>query len=133
MNEPVLARLHHLMTLREEVETLSAPAVWSPAADWTEDDTHLLLCLDVPGVAAETLEVQEDGGQVTVAGHREAAPRLLSGERPSGPFSRTLTFPEAVLPQSGVASLSSGVLTIRFEKRHPTINVPSSDLNGEGR
>ncbi|PTA69747.1 Hsp20/alpha crystallin family protein [Deinococcus arcticus] len=128
MNEPVLARLHHLMTLREEVETLAGPVPWSPAADWTDDDAHLCLHLDVPGVDAGSLEVHEDGDTVTVAGQRPAPERLRRGERPSGVFRRTLSFPEAVRPQSGQASLVHGVLTIRFEKRHPTISVPSSDL-----
>lgn len=131
MNEPVLARLHHLMTLREEVETLASPVPWTPAADWTDDDAHLCLQLDVPGVDAESLEVQEDGETVTVAGQRPAPERLLRSERPSGIFRRTLTFPEPVRPQSGQASLVHGVLTIRFEKRHPTISVPSSDLGRE--
>ena len=36
MDKPVLARLQHLMTLREEVETLGRPGPWQPAADWQD-------------------------------------------------------------------------------------------------
>lgn len=129
MNEPVLARLQHLMTLREEVETLGQGGPWMPPADWVDEGTHLLLLLDVPGVDADTLELHEEGDSVTVAGRRELLERALSAERPSGTFTRTLRFPEAVIPQSGQASLNAGVLSVRFEKCRPTINVSASDLN----
>lgn len=129
MNEPVLARLQHLMNLREEVETLGQGGPWTPPADWVDEGTHLQLFLDVPGVDVETLELHEEGDRVTVAGRREPPDRILSAERPSGTFTRTLTFPEPVLPQSGQASLNAGVLRVRFEKRHPTIDVSASDTN----
>ncbi|MBX8464636.1 MULTISPECIES: Hsp20/alpha crystallin family protein [unclassified Deinococcus] len=127
MNEPVLARLQHLMTLREEVETLTGTGPWIPSADWADADTHLILYLDVPGVNPDTLELLEEDDTVTVAGQRDETHRLLRGERPAGTFRRTLTFPEDVLPQTGQASLAGGVLCVRFEKKHPTINVQSSD------
>jgi len=133
MNEPVLARLHHLMTLREEVESLAGVGPWTPAADWCDGDTHLELHLDVPGVQPDSLELLEEGDTVTVAGQRPEVTRLLHAERPSGTFRRTFTFPEPVVPQSGQAALSGGVLTVKFEKRHPTINVTAhhDDTPGE--
>lgn len=119
------------MTLREEVETLGGAGVWTPPADWVDDQTHLLLLLDVPGVDPGSLELEEAGMDLTVAGRREVPERLLSSERPGGTFTRALRFPEPVLPQSGQASLSGGVLTVRFEKRHPTIDVDASEANDE--
>ncbi|WP_216317937.1 Hsp20/alpha crystallin family protein [Deinococcus aestuarii] len=127
MNEPVLARLQQLMTLREEAETLGAEVPWTPPADWVDGDTHLTLLLDVPGVDPGCLELQEDGDTVTVAGRRDAPRPTLQAERPSGTFTRTLRFPQPVLPQTGAASLHAGVLSVRFEKRHPTIDVNASD------
>ena len=123
MDKPVLARLQHLMTLREEVETLGQGGPWTPPADWQDAGTHLLLLLDVPGVLPDSLALQEEGGTVTVSGERPQPARLLSSERPGGTFSRALTFPDEVLPQTGEASLAAGVLTVRFEKKHPTIDV----------
>ncbi len=122
MNEPVLARLQHLMTLREEVETLGT-GPWTPAADWVDGDAHLTLYLDVPGIDPERLEMHEDGGLLTVAGERAAPQGLLSAERPAGVFRRVLSFPREVLPQTGEAQLAGGVLTVRFRKKHPTIDV----------
>ncbi|GAA5514873.1 hypothetical protein Dcar01_03636 [Deinococcus carri] len=129
MNEPVLARLQHLMTLREEVETLGQGGPWTPPADWVDQGTHLLLLLDVPGVDPDSLELHEEEGTVTVAGRREAPERRLRAERSAGTFTRTLSFPETVIPRSGQARLNAGVLSVSFEKRHPTIDVNASDTN----
>lgn len=129
MNEPVLARLQQLMTLREEVETLGHGSPWTPPADWVDDQTHLLLLLDVPGVDPGSLEMAEEGLNLTVAGLREVPDRRLSSERPGGSFTRTLHFPEPVVPQSGQAHLAGGVLHVRFEKLHPTIDVDSTEAD----
>lgn len=123
MNEPVLGRLQHLMTLREDVESLTSGGPWVPAADWYESDTHMTLCLDVPGVQPGSLELLEEDGTVTVTGERDVPERRLLAERPGGRFTRTLTFPLETVPQSGEAQLAGGVLQVHFEKRHPTIEI----------
>lgn len=122
MNEPVLARLNNLMALREEVEQLSSAFPWEPAADWFDLDTHLLLVMDVPGLDADQLELLEEDGELTVAGERGETQEgeLLSRERPGGRFSRTLNFPAPVRAGSAEASLSGGVLKVRFEKQRKT-------------
>ncbi|WP_407539394.1 Hsp20/alpha crystallin family protein [Deinococcus radiomollis] len=122
MNEPVLARLNTLMNLREEVEQLGAAFPWEPAADWHDLGTHLLLVMDVPGLDAEHLELLEEGDDLTIAGERVEQPggELLSRERPGGRFVRTLSFPAAVRAGSAEASLSGGVLKVRFEKGRKT-------------
>jgi HSP20 family protein len=126
MNEPVLARLNNLMSLREEVERISSAFPWEPAADWLDQGTHLLLVMDVPGLNADHLELSEEHGELTIAGERSTGPgdhlhgEFLSRERPDGHFVRTLTFPDAVLPNSAEASLNNGVLSVRFEKRRKT-------------
>ncbi|WP_019010495.1 Hsp20/alpha crystallin family protein [Deinococcus aquatilis] len=135
MNEPVLARLQQLMNLREEVETLGSARPWTPAADWIDNDSHLTLLLDVPGVNLDSLALSEEDDTVTIQGERptpdQTLGHVLSAERASGKFTRTLVFPEAVLPQSGEARLSAGVLTIQFEKRHPTIDATAQELGDE--
>lgn len=131
MNEPVLARLQHLMNLREEVETLGGVGPWLPPADWTAEDSHLVLHLDVPGVLPDSLELLEEGTTVTVAGERLAPERRLQGERPSGTFRRSFSFPDEVLPQTGEAQLMNGVLSVRFQKRHPTIDVNATQADDQ--
>lgn len=131
MNEPVLSRLQQLMTIREGVENLGQPGRWHPAADWVDSGTHLLLLLDVPGVNLDSLALEEQGNTVTVSGERDAPEHVLSAERPSGTFSRALHFPQDVLPQTGQASVKNGVLTVQFEKKHPTIDVICQPDAGE--
>lgn len=123
MNEPVLSRLQQLMTIREGVENLGQPGAWHPAADWVDAGTHLLLLLDVPGANVESLALEEQGDTVTVTGERSIPEHRLSAERPGGTFTRKLTFPQEVLPQTGQATVKNGVLTVQFEKKHPTIDV----------
>jgi HSP20 family protein len=133
MNEPVLARLQHLMTLREEVESLERSGPWMPPADWADGDTHLTLYLDVPGIDPDSLEMREEGQTLRIAGQRAAPDQLLSAERPGGSFRRALTFPREVLPQTGEARLANGVLSVRFQKRHPTIDVNAAEVDPPGR
>ncbi len=122
MNEPVLVRLNNLMALREEVEQLGTAFPWEPAADWHDLGTHLLLVMDVPGLDAEHLELLEEGDDLTIAGERGEVldGELLSRERPGGRFVRTLSFPVPVRSGSAEASLSGGVLKVRFEKQRKT-------------
>ena len=122
MNEPVLARLNNLMALREEVEQIGSAFPWEPAADWHDLGTHLLLVMDVPGLEADQLELSEEEGDLTIAGERGEVlnGELLSRERPGGRFMRTLRFPAAVRGGSAEASLSGGVLKVRFEKQRKT-------------
>lgn len=135
MNEPTLARLQQLMTVREEAEGLlehGEARGFVPAADWLDGGSHLTLLLDVPAVEAASLEMEEDGDHLTVAGTRASLPpgagRLLLSERRAGTFSRTLVFPEPVVPGSGEASLEAGVLRVCFTKLHPTIDAAYREL-----
>lgn len=132
MDKPVLARLQKVMQLREEVETLSFGGPYVPEADWTDSGTHLTLFADVPGCSPESLTLEDDGEAVTLSGERGALPdtqTALHRERRTGRFSRRLSFPEAVVAQSGEASLVAGVLSVRFEKVNKTIEAQSQELS----
>lgn len=129
MNEPALTRLQHLMSLREEVENLNRAAPWQPTFEWADEGTHLTLYLDVPGVDADSLEMLEEESTVTVAGERRPVSRVLRGDRPGGAFVRTLSFPEEIVPQSAEASLTAGVLQVRFLRKHPTIDMQATELD----
>lgn len=132
------------MTVREEAEGLleqgTGPRPFVPAADWLDEGASLTLLLDVPGVDVSSLEMYEDGDQLTLAGTRSAgfgsgarsevqgAGRLLLSERGMGRFSRTLTFPEEVVAGSGQAELNAGVLRVQFQKVHPTIDAACQEV-----
>lgn len=123
MDEPVLARLQHLMQLREEVEQLSEQSVWSPSADWYDHAMQLELCVDLPDVSQDSLEISYDETAVHIIGERSSEPTAIYRERPMGSFSRSLSFPQEVQYQSAVATLAAGVLRIHFDKKWPTIDA----------
>ena len=130
MEKPVLARLQKVMQLREEVETLSGGGPYQPDIDWLETGTYLTLIADVPGCSPDSLTLEDDGESVTLRGERPALPAEQSAmhrERRTGRFSRQLSFPVAVISRSGEASLAGGVLSVRFEKVHKTIEAQSGD------
>ena len=124
-SEPVLRRINSLMQLRQEVEALDAGTPWVPPIDWIETDTDLLLLMDAPGLDAESFELVEEDGNVTVAGTRlpfDLGGTLLVGERPHGTFQRSLRIPVETIPGTGEAQMRGGVLIVKFEKRHKIID-----------
>lgn len=123
MEKPALNRLKHLMQLREEVEELNEHHPWLPPADWCDGGTYLELLLDVPDMTQDSLQLSYDEEQVYVSGERQTTGHFIQKERPTGRFSRTFRFPEEVLTENTTAHLGHGVLRIRFEKKHPTIDA----------
>ena len=114
------------MHLREEVESLASGGPYMLDADWLDSGTHLTLVADVPGCLPDSLTLEDDGEAVILSGERSALPDgqdALHRERRTGIFSRRLAFPNPVISQSGEASLLNGVLSVRFEKLHKTIQA----------
>jgi HSP20 family protein len=92
---------------------------WSraPLAMW-EDDDHIWIEAELPGVAAADLEVTVHHGVLHICGERkqEEGRRYLYNGCWSGPFQRTITLPEALDTESVQATLKDGVLHIRLAK-----------------
>jgi HSP20 family protein len=79
--------------------------------------------MDVPGLSADSLEIELDNDVLTVRGERpfpystnggEAAVRRI--ERRFGRFERSLRVPRGLDPASVQAELADGVLTLRIPK-----------------
>ena len=107
---------------------------WIPAMDLVEEEEHLVLRADLPGVEADSINVELQDNVLTIFGERapehqgqEGGYQLL--ERAWGAFSRSLTLPEGVDPESVQASFKNGVLEVRVPKpeerkpRRVAINV----------
>lgn len=91
-----------------------------PAAVW-ESDEQLLVELDAPGVKLDDVEVTYEKGSLTVKLKRSVSEhdgKLLHNERGHGEVTRTVALPETVDPESIVAKLTDGVLSITVGK-HP--------------
>ena len=93
-----------------------------PAADVLVTEEDVTVHMDVPGLTADSLEVELQDDVLTVRGER-ALPYGTEGtaawqriERGFGRFERTLRVPRGLDPDAIEASLADGVLTLRIPK-----------------
>ena len=103
-------------------EPAALPGEWTPRVDVYELADRVLLLADVPGVAAEDLEVRTEGGHLIIRGSRRAPQDLDPAtahrlERPFGSFLRRYALPESVSPDGIRASAHDGVLEVVLRKR----------------
>lgn len=99
-------------------DTVTAPY----RVDAWEDETHVHLAADVPGMTKDDIEISVRDGILTLAGHRkDASEHKQEGyhvrERRFGKFERRFRLPEAVDESDVKAILKDGVLTISLSKR----------------
>jgi HSP20 family protein len=110
---------------------------WMPAMDLVETEGHFVLRADLPGLSEEDVNIELEDRVLTVSGERKAEhPESQDGylrvERAFGSFSRSLTLPEGIDPESVAASFDRGVLEVQIpkpEERKPrkiSIGVGSS-------
>jgi HSP20 family protein len=94
---------------------------WSPAVDVFELRDRLVVIVEVPGLAPETLKVAFRDRSLLLTGDRRA-PRGGAGarfhclERPHGKFERTIPLDVPVDVANSRASLRGGVLTVTLPR-----------------
>lgn len=93
---------------------------WIPNVDILESEDRLLVKIELPGVAAEDVALSAGGGMLTISGTRATGgvegAALVSGERPSGRFRRSLHIPVPVNTRLARAELADGVLRVEFPR-----------------
>jgi HSP20 family protein len=94
---------------------------WIPAMDLVETDDDFVLRADLPGLSEGDVSIELEDNVLTVSGerkseHEERKEGYYRVERASGSFSRSLTLPEGVDPDSIKASFDKGVLEVRIPK-----------------
>jgi HSP20 family protein len=94
---------------------------WLPAMDLVETKDHLVLRADLPGLSEDDISIEVKDGVLTVSGERQAEHTedeegYYRFERAFGSFSRSLTVPEGIDPDSIAAEFDRGVLEIRIPK-----------------
>jgi HSP20 family protein len=82
---------------------------WIPAMDLVESGDEFVLRADLPGLTEEDVNIEVEDSVLTVSGERKSAHEERKDgyyrvERASGRFSRSLTLPEGVDPESVHAS-----------------------------
>jgi HSP20 family protein len=94
---------------------------WIPAMDLVETTDHYVLRADLPGLSDEDVNVQLEDNVLTISGERKLE-RDAQGdgyyrqERAFGGFSRSLTLPDGVDPDSVQAQFDRGVLEVAIPK-----------------
>ena len=94
---------------------------WVPAIDLLETQEHFVLRADLPGMREEDVSIELEDNVLTVSGERKAEHEdrqegYYRVERAFGSFSRSLTLPKGIDPESVAAEFANGVLEVRIPK-----------------
>ena len=94
---------------------------WMPPMDLVETGEHYVLRADLPGLADDEVNVRFEDNVLTISGERTAEhddqqDGYYRLERAFGAFSRSLTLPDGVDPDSVHAHLDRGVLEVKIPK-----------------
>ena len=94
---------------------------WIPAMDLVEEDGRFVLRADLPGIAEQDVSIELEDNVLTISGqrsseHEDRKDGYYRIERASGHFSRSLTLPDGVDPQSIEAHFENGVLEVAIPK-----------------
>lgn len=97
------------------------PAMWAPQTDLAETDDDFRLRVDVPGMSKEDIDVNLQGGTLTVSGERtseqtDEGEDYVRVERAFGSFHRSFSLPDAVDEDNIKATYEDGVLSIIVPK-----------------
>ena len=92
-----------------------ARRVYTPRFDLWEGDEEYILYGDMPGVSADSLDIQFEDGRLSINGRVEVAGREYhSAEYGVGNFYREFTVGETVKAEEITAEMRDGVVTIRL-------------------
>ena len=95
---------------------------WIPMADILETEEHLLVIVELPGVAPADLTISTHGGDVILKGEKrrpvlaESPARFHVAERAYGRFRRVIHLGVPVNTHRAEAVLANGHLRIKFPK-----------------
>jgi len=98
------------------------PSNFIPPMDIYEDDHNITIQAEVPGVTEKDLEIRLDNNVLTVTGERkleneEKKENFHRIERQYGRFTRSITLPPTIDPDSVNAEFDNGVLKVTIAKR----------------
>ncbi len=107
-----------------QVQSAAAEAatrqVFMPLADVFETDESFVVTAEMPGVAADAIEVEVEGDVLRLHGRTSfAVPdgyRLIHGEYADGDYERVLALPDSVDAERITAAFSNGLLRIELPK-----------------
>ena len=94
---------------------------WSPAVDVLENETHIIIKAELPGVDKDKIAVSVHDGVLRLSGERSAeaaqeTAQTFRRERVFGRFARSFSLPVEVDAEKISADYRDGVLTIAIPK-----------------
>ena len=95
--------------------------IWNPVVDVYENESHLIIQAEVPGIDKNNLSLDVKGRVLRLRGERQEESdgdkdTAHHRERFFGRFERSFTLPTEVDPQTIRAKYKDGVLTIEVPK-----------------
>lgn len=104
-------------------EAFHALGSWHPSLDVTEDDKHVTVRADLPGVDPEDMNLSVTRTALTLSGEKREEREEKKGmafwaERRFGSFYRQIQLPAEVDDKDVDAQYENGVLTVRLRKLH---------------
>ena len=114
-------RMDRLWT-RMATEDEPAMANWAPTADVVETKNEILIRAELPGIDEKKIDVEIEGGMLTIKGEREAEKESEEKgyrriERSYGSFLRSFTLPPNVNPEKINANFTNGLLEVHLPKK----------------
>src|SRR5438034_10220600 len=97
-------------------------STFATAVDLYEDDHHVTITIEVPGIDQKDIDVRIENNTLTVHGERnfekeEKEENYRRIERQYGSFTRSFTLPSTVDPNNVQANYEKGVLKIKLAKK----------------
>jgi HSP20 family protein len=123
-----------------EAQDRAAAGAWSPPADVCETAREVVVRVELPGVAADEVEVVLAAGALRVEGAKKGrAPRgrvtHLCSERAYGKFRRVVPLRRPVRARGARATLKDGLLTVTLpkldERRGAEFRIEVKDVTGD--
>ena len=107
-------------TATETPETTTGGRIYRPLSDIVETDEAVTLMLEIPGVAAEDVDVTFEKRVLTIRGKVQPTTpeklQLAYAEYGEGDFERSFTLSDDFDPEKINASVSHGVLTLTLPR-----------------
>ena len=118
-----LVRFDPFSTMREFDRLFEGrpAATWMPRVDVFDHEDSLVVRTEIPGVAADDIEVTVEAGTLTIKGGRhftteESKPNYHRKEIFEGSFERTILLPEGIDATAVTATSKDGILEITIPK-----------------
>lgn len=108
----------HTLTHRDEntPEKIQQRPSVSPAVDIFENADELLVIVDLPGVAQESLLVRLEKGELTLEGRRSDSAEQGVNQKNLPDYRRSFVIPQGIDAERISADLQSGVLRVHLPK-----------------